>query len=150
MATGVERRYKILLVEDNPADAKVLQLALRQCEGPGKGCDLQWLMNSTDVIPFLRSPERTSDIPNLIILDYRLPTNGGRALAELKGDPNFRHIPVLVLTGSQSPKDFCDVYRRDANCCYHKPSDYDEYAGLVQVITQHWLSKICIPNCPLE
>jgi len=145
-----DRRYQILLVEDNPADAKVLQLALQQCEGPGKQCDLQWLMNSTDVTPFLHSPERTSYIPNLIILDYRLPDDGGRALTELKGDPDLRHIPVLVLTGSQSLKDFCDVYRRGANCCYHKPSDYDEYVGLVQMITQHWLSKICIPNCPLE
>ena len=149
MVGQTERRYKILLVEDNPADAKVLQLALQQCEGPGKQSDLQWLMNGTDVIPFLRSSERTSYIPNLIILDYRLPTDGGRALTELKGDPDFRHIPVLVLTGSQSPKDVCDVYRRGANCCYQKPSDYDEYGGLVHLITQHWLSKICIPNCPL-
>jgi two-component system, chemotaxis family, response regulator Rcp1 len=135
-----ESRYKILLVEDNPPDAKVLQLLLQQCEGPGKQCDVEWLMNSTDVIPFLRSSERDSYIPSLIILDYKMPTDGGRVLAELKGDPDFRHIPVLVLTGSRSKKDVCDVYRAGANCCYQKPSDYDEYSRLVEIITQHWLT----------
>ena len=109
-------------------------------------CHVSWLINSTDVIPFLRSPERASYRPDLIILDYKMPINGGRALAELKGDPDYRQIPIVVLTGVKSPREICDIYQRGANCCYHKPHDLDGYTSLVETIVTHWLGKICVPS----
>jgi len=141
-----EPNFEILLVEDNPGDAILLQDLFKHSEHPARRCNIRWLMNSTDVIPYLRSPEMAHR-PDLIIVDYKMPLDGGRAIAELKGDPDYRHIPVIVLTGTRSPSDICDVYRRGANCCYQKPSGLDEYDALVQAITEHWLGKACIPVC---
>lgn len=142
---------EILLVEDNPADAELLRDRLKECDGPGKRCNVRWLMSSPDVIPFLRSPEVSGYLPNLIIVDYKMPTDGGRAVTELKGDPDFLHIPLVVLTGTHSQRDICDIYKRGANCCYHKPSNLDEYDSLVDYITDHWLSRVCNPTChPVE
>lgn len=145
MSATNERTYEILLVEDNPADAVLLQQRLKECEAPGKTCNVRWVKNCANVIPFLRSPEMASYRPDLIVLDYRMPMNGGRALAELKGHPDYLHIPVVVLTGSTSPADVYDIYRRGANCCYHKPSDLDGLDALVTMLTDHWLTRICVP-----
>lgn len=150
MPKPANRIFEILLVEDNAADAALLQDRLKECDGPGKQCNVRWIMNSGDVIPFLRSPEMVNYVPNLIVLDYKMPIDGGRALTELKGDPDFLHIPVVVLTGSTAPKDICDIYRRGANCCYHKPGSLDDYDKLVTTITDHWLSQICVPACHTE
>ena len=147
MNRETERRYEILLVEDNAADAFVIQERLKECDGPGKHCNVRWIMNSGDVIPFLRSPEMASYRPDLILLDYKMPVDGGRALTELKGDPDYLHIPVVVLTGTISQRDICDVYRRGANCCYQKPSDLETLDKLLNFITDHWLTKICLPSC---
>jgi CheY-like chemotaxis protein len=141
-----KRLYEILLIEDNPADAAIVRQLLSECE-PGDCCNVRWIMHSQDAIPFLRSPEMGSYLPDLIILDYRMPLDGGRALAELKGDPDYRHIPTVVLTGSSSPKDVCDIYRRGANCCYRKPPDLQSYETLVRLIAEHWLTRISSPTC---
>lgn len=145
-----QRTFEILFIEDNPGDAALLEDRLKHYNGLGTNCRIQWLINSVDVIPFLRSPERASYRPDLIILDYKMPIDGGRALTELKGDPDYLHIPVLVLTGVEDPRGICDIYRPGANCCYHKSSDLDGYDSLVETVTDHWLTKVCVPSCPDE
>ena len=146
MSGGGEQNYEILLIEDNPADAMLLQQRLEECEGAAKACNVRWLKNCADVIAFLGNREMGGYRPDLIILDYRMPMNGGRALADLKSHPDYLHIPVVVLTGSKSPSDVYDVYRLGANCCYHKPSDLDELDSLIRMLVEHWLTKICTPN----
>lgn len=143
-------KLEILLVEDNPADAELMRDRLADCDGPGKSCNVRWVMNSPDVIPFLRSPEMAGYMPNLIVVDYKMPVDGGRAVTEVKGDPEFRHIPLVVLTGTLSQRDICDIYLRGANCCYHKPNTLEEYDSLIQLITDHWLDKVCNPTCHPE
>ena len=138
-------KFEILLVEDNPGDAALLQDLLPTSDGPGKCSNVRWIMNSADLIPYLRTREMASYRPDLIIVDYRMPLDGGRAIVEIKGDPDYRHIPLLVLTGSRSPEDVFDVYRRGANCCYRKPSSLEGYEALVRTITEHWLAQACLP-----
>jgi two-component system, chemotaxis family, response regulator Rcp1 len=146
MSKATARTYEILLVEDNTADALLLQNLLKEWDGPGGPCNVRWLKNCAEIISHLRTPEMSSYRPDLIVLDYRMPMNGGRALADLKADPDYLHIPIVVLTGSVSPADVYDIYRRGANCCYHKPSDLDEFHSLVKMLSDHWLTKICSPN----
>ena len=146
MRDGGERKYEILLIEDNPADAVIIEERLKDCDGPGKSCNVRWLENCAKVMPFLKSPEMAAYRPDLIVLDYRMPTNGGRALTELKSDPDYQEIPIVVLTGSVSRADVHDIYRRGANCCYHKPPDLDGLDSLLKMLTEHWLTKICSPT----
>ena len=140
-------KFELLLIEDSLADAQILQEALTTCGGIGAKCHVTLLTDSRDAIPFLREPERITRKPNLIVLDYKMPIDGGLALVALKGDPAFLHIPVVAVTGVTSPKEICDIYQRGANCCYHKPSDLDGYEQLARMITDHWLTKICVPSC---
>jgi chemotaxis family two-component system response regulator Rcp1 len=139
-----DRQY-LLLIEDNPADARLIQEALKDS---GAQCAVEWLMNSREAIPFLRGiPDGRPKMPDLIVLDYKMPIDGGLALAELKGDPLYLHVPVIVLTGVHDPRDICEIYRRGANCCYHKPDVFEGWRQIARRISEHWLTEICSPRC---
>ena len=73
--------------------------------------------------------------PDLIILDVNLPKhNGGEVLAQVRGDPAFSLVPVLMLTSSASPADQATASRLGANLYIQKPSDLDAFLGLGKVI----------------
>lgn len=137
--------YEVLLVEDNPADARMFQLAFQECHTIHIHVSI--LGNSRDVMDYLyaRGTHAGANKPHLIILDYHMPLDGGRALAELKGDPNSMCIPVLVVTGTNNPVDVDDIYRRHANACFARRSDLDSIVKLLCNIANHWLTEVMLP-----
>jgi len=140
------RPYRVLIIEDNAADARLIQLAWEECEVAHVVSSV--LADSRDTIRFLRGfpPYPQAPPPDLVVLDYRMPVNGGVALTEIKGDPDYLHIPILVLTASQNPKDYLDAYQRGANCCYQKPVGLNAHMKLICEIAEHWLYKVTLPN----
>ena len=93
---------------------------------------------------FFRSVEGAG--PDLILLDLNLPRKDGReVLAELKSDANFRRIPVVVLTTSQSDEDVLRAYNLNANCYVSKPVDLDQFIKVVRGIEDFWLTIVKLP-----
>jgi CheY-like chemotaxis protein len=137
--------FEILLVDDNPADARLIQLAFEQC--PVAKTHVSVLSESRDAINYLHHTGKFtgSVTPELILLDYHMPIDGGIALSEIKGNPDFQQIPVIVLTGSQNPRDVEDIYRRHANCCFQKKNDLEDLLGLACDIAKHWLLTAMLP-----
>ena len=66
-------------------------------------------------------------------------------LAELKSDANFRRIPVVVLTTSQSDEDVLRAYNLNANCYVSKPVDLDQFIKVVRGIEDFWLTIVKLP-----
>jgi CheY-like chemotaxis protein len=144
-ATNPERTFEILIVDDNPAEAELLRYAWNECKVVRAASSI--LHEPVDVIRFLRGANNYPGMtPDLIMLDYKMPVNGGVALVELKGDPDYLHIPVIVFSGSSNPRDFLEAYRRGANCCFQKPSDLEAHLDLVCEIAEHWLVKAKLPE----
>lgn len=84
--------------------------------------------------------------PDLVFLNWQLPDGGGEeVLAELKGDPELKPIPVLVLTCSDDAADVARSYELNANASVQKPVDPDEFATLVRSIERFWLSVVTLP-----
>lgn len=139
------RVFDILLIDDNPGDCILIEDAWAQCTIVKSKISI--LRETRDAMRYLRSaaPYVDSPRPDLIMLDYHMPVDGGVALTEIKGDPDFLQIPVVVLTGSQNPKDIHDIYSRHANCCFRKPSDLDALVAMVCDIANHWLLKVVRP-----
>jgi len=103
------RPIDILLVEDNPADARLAQEALRDTGGPHA---LHHVQRGDEALTYLRRAggHEAASRPDLILLDLNLPGMGGHdVLAALKSDPELRRIPVIVLSSSQADQ---DVLRR--------------------------------------
>jgi chemotaxis family two-component system response regulator Rcp1 len=83
----------------------------------------------------------------LILLDLNLPKKDGRTvLAEIKGNPSLKAIPVVVLTTSASEADILKSYLLHANCYITKPVDLDGFLKVVKGIDGFWLSVVKLPG----
>lgn len=135
----------ILLVEDNPADVLLTAEALR--EG-SVAHDLSVVNNGADAMHFLKHQGKFEDSPrpNLIFLDINLPKkNGFEVLAEIKGDPDIRSIPVIVLTTSSSRQDIQRAYSLHANCYIVKPIELDDFFRAIKNTEDFWGGVASLP-----
>ena len=141
-----DRVFEVLVIDDNEADARLFQEAWAECRVVSTNISI--LKNSKDAIVYLRGvePYKNTAVPDLILLDYKMPVNGGIALTEIKGDPDYMHIPMLVLSGSVDRKDYFEAYQRRANICYEKPNDLDGWISLVNHLAEHWFVRAVLPR----
>ena len=122
----------ILLVEDNPHDALLIMKALERREL----CELRAVEDGVQALSYLRSKgdDLNHLFPDLILLDLRLPKmSGHELLAEIKGDSDLRHIPVLVLSNSGGDHDVNTSYALHANCYIEQAVDF-------------WLNTVLLPR----
>lgn len=147
MKTGtLTRPIEVLLVEDNPADVRLTQEALREGKVRNR---LHSVPDGVEALAFLRREGKYADAvrPDLILLDLNLPRKSGReVLGEIKTDPALRHIPVVVLTSSQAEKDIAQAYDLHANCYVTKPVDLDRFIEVVKSIEGFWFSIVKLPS----
>ena len=96
------RPIEILLVEDNPGDARLTEEALTE----GKvSNNLSVVQDGVEALAFLRSEGAYTDVnrPDIIFLDLNLPRMSGYEVLEvIKEDPLLRRIPVVILTNLSS------------------------------------------------
>lgn len=137
---------EVLLVEDNPGDVLLTQLALKNTKLIGK---LNVVEDGAEAIAYLRKEGKhaRARTPDLIILDLNLPKVDGReVLATIKADPELSVLPVVVLTSSDHHKDIIECYKAHANCFITKPLDLDMFADAIRSIEQFWLSVSELPT----
>ena len=129
----------ILLVEDNHADALLIQQALRQVSVDD---EIERVTDGELALSRLREGPR----PGLVLLDLNLPRKDGRAvLAEVKADPELRTIPVIVLTTSSAPSDIAFAYENHANSYVRKPLGLDALVEAAEAIRDFWLRTATPP-----
>jgi CheY-like chemotaxis protein len=136
---------EILLVEDNPGDARLTREALAQSKVRN---NLHHARDGEEAIAFLRREGSFGDVPqpDLILLDLNLPKRDGReVLEEVKSDAQLMHIPVVILTSSQAEEDILRSYRLHANCFITKPVDFEQLTRVVQGIEQFWFTLVKLP-----
>ena len=137
---------EILLVEDNPGDARLTQEALKDGKVYNK---LTVVPDGVEAMAYLRREGRYAGAaqPDLILLDLNLPKKDGReVLQEIKADERLRRIPVVVLTSSNAEQDVLKSYGLHANCYVTKPVDLDQFIGSVKAIENFWLTVVTLPR----
>jgi len=136
----------ILLVEDNPGDARLTLEALKEA----KVCnELYVVEDGVEAMGFLHKEGEYIDAPtpDLILLDLNLPKKSGQeVLEEIKEDPLLLLIPVIVLTTSEAEKDVLRAYNLHANCYVVKPVNYEKFLESIRQITGFWLSVVKLPS----
>ncbi len=136
---------EILLVEDNEGDARLTREAFK--DGKLQNA-LHHVRDGVEALAFLRreGAYRSVPRPDLILLDLNLPRLDGReVLAEIKGDADLKHIPVVVLTTSNDERDILRSYNLHANCFITKPVRLDDFIQVVQSIEGFWLTIVRLP-----
>lgn len=139
------RPAEILLVEDNPADARLAMEAFSGSQVPIRLCVAR---NGIEAIEVLRGRGRFTGAsrPDLILLDLNLPgKHGAEVLAEIKSDSDLKRIPVIVMTTSRANRDVCLAYDLNANCYIAKPFELDQFLRVVRSIEDFWLSTVTLP-----
>jgi two-component system, chemotaxis family, response regulator Rcp1 len=140
------RTIEILLVEDNPGDARLTVEAFKE----GKVFNnLTVVGDGVEALAYLRRQGQytNSAQPDLILLDLNLPKKDGReVLAEIKADEHLMKIPVIILTTSAAEEDIARAYTRHANCYITKPVDLDQFLRVVQSIESFWLTLVKLPS----
>ncbi|HEY4360016.1 MAG TPA: response regulator [Bryobacteraceae bacterium] len=123
----------LLLVEDNPADANLLQRALDAGKTP---VDLVWLTDGVEALEYLSQSPRVCD---LLLLDLSLPRlTGFEVLERLRARDEFKTLPILILSGSCDPADVERCYRAGANSYICKPVHVNEVFSMAETIVNYW------------
>ncbi|MGI9533990.1 MAG: response regulator [Thermodesulfobacteriota bacterium] len=137
---------EILIVEDNPGDARLAVEALTEGKIANK---ISIVEDGVEAISFLRRENGYSDAPrpDLILLDLNLPKmNGKDVLAIIKKDLELKRIPVVILTTSDADQDIFATYELHANCYITKPVDFDQFINVIQSVENFWLSVVILPK----
>jgi chemotaxis family two-component system response regulator Rcp1 len=143
---AVEDELNILLVEDNPADIRLMLEIFREGEMAN---DFHVVTDGVEALRFLRKDGEYSSKPrpDLVFLDLNLPRKHGReVLREMKADEDLRRIPVIVMTSSEAEEDIADVYQNSASCYITKPVDLEEFMSLAAVLKKFGLSVVKLPK----
>jgi CheY-like chemotaxis protein len=138
---------EILLVEDNPGDARLAREALKDSKVKN---NLAIVDDGVKALEYLRKQGEfaSAPSPDLILLDLNLPRKDGReVLAEIKGDGMLKRIPVVVLTTSRAEQDVLKSYNLHANCYITKPIDLGQFITVVKSIEDFWLTIVKLPPC---
>ncbi len=139
------RTIEILLVEDNPGDARLTREAFNE----GRLLNnLSVVTDGVEALAYLRQEGKYANSirPDLVLLDLNLPKKDGReVLAEIKEDESLKMIPVVVLTTSASQEDVRRAYGSHANCYITKPVDLDQFLRVAQSIESFWLTLVRLP-----
>lgn len=139
------RTAHILLIDDSRGDALLARKALAESR-----IDAVVTIASTGEMAMeilLRQGEYVDCVlPDIILLDLRLPRMSGmEVLGNVKGDPRFKHIPVIVMSGSGAVETIMTCYRNYANAYLIKPGDLTQYRTAIDIIERFYLELAALP-----
>jgi CheY-like chemotaxis protein len=131
----------LLLVEDDDDDRMLFELALASTCGP---IPLQFACDGEEALEYLERTGRYAGhvavaLPGLVVLDLKLPRRTGlEVLAQMRGSPALRHVPVVVLSSSQEVSDVARARALGIEEYYVKPVDMADFEGIVRAIGARW------------
>lgn len=126
----------ILLVEDNPVD---VDLTLRAFKRRKLANEVQVARDGEEALAWIPRWEAGEPQPAVILLDLKMPrVDGLTVLREIKGHPQLRCIPVVILTTSKEDKDVATAYELGANSYIVKPVEFEKFMEVAQQIELYW------------
>ena len=126
----------LVLVEDNMDDEF---LSLRGISTSGVQCEVKVIRHGKEAVSLLVSPDGPN--PDLIVLDFHLPGyNALEIVRELRKHEKTRHVPVVILSATESEQEVASILTEGANSFVQKASDPTIYAERVSMIVRYWLT----------
>ncbi len=124
---GVQQRSHLLVIEDNPADVDLLRRALETAQ---LDCDLTVIDDGAEALALFRAGTN-ADVPDLAIIDLNLPKHSGiEVIEQMRANPNFADVPVVIMSSSSAPRDRSSLERFHIRKYIVKPADLDEFMGI--------------------
>ena len=142
----MSRTIKLLLIEDNPGDVRLVRESFTEV---GLNCFIEVLKDGAEALVHL---SRVADLPpenwpDLVLLDINLPNcSGQEVLAAIKRHPKLRTVPVIMFSTSNSEEDLRRCYELQANSYIVKPIDFDHACRIAHGIGEFWFKHVTLPH----
>jgi two-component system response regulator len=133
-------------------DADDRQMTKEAFEEARLANDLRFVEDGVELLDYLNRRGKYADPadsprPSLILLDLNMPRKDGReALRELKADPRFRPIRVVILTTSKAEEDIARTYDLTATSYIAKPVTFESLVDVVRALGKYWLEIVELPH----
>ncbi len=134
---------RILLVEDNPADARMLETAM---EKTGVPIEITLLQDGAKVIEYLTGNTGRNQC-DVLLLDLNLPRlSGFEVLQAIRARDDLRSLPVVVMSGSTNIDEIRRCYHAGANSYICNPLFLDEIFGAAARFVAYWSNCVQLPS----
>lgn len=113
--------------------------------------ELRFVENGEELFDYLynrgKYEHANNPLPGLILLDLNMPKKDGReVLKELKETPQFRRVPVIILTTSKTEEDILKSYDLGVSSFITKPVTFDELVNVIKNIGKYWFEIVELPG----
>jgi two-component system response regulator len=138
----------ILVADDDPDDR---QLTREAFEENHLANELKFVEDGEELLDYLNQRGKYSDPadapwPSIILLDLNMPRKDGReALQEIKNDPRFRAIRVVIMTTSKAEEDVVRSYNLSAASYITKPVTFERLVEVIRTLGKYWLEIVELP-----
>ena len=147
----MENAGAILVAEDNGDDVLLIRMAFQKA---GLTNPMAIVSNGEEVVHYLKGEGIYSDrkkypIPSILLLDLKMPRmTGFEVLSWIKQQPEWRSLPVIVLTMSAYGPDVKQAYQMGANSFLTKPTEFNAFVETVKQLATFWLRGCTLPDPP--
>lgn len=129
--------YLVLVVEDDPNDAFLVERAFQKCGGK---TEVKVVSTVDEAIEFLTANQEPARLPVVILQDIKLPLKSGfEFVGWLRQQPGLKRLPVIMLTSSKAPQDVNRAYELGANSYLVKPVAFEAFVNTVKALEAYWL-----------
>ena len=134
------RLPRILIAEDSPEDSELILEALREFR---IGNEVLHVKDGAETLDYLYRRGAFADYgpgqPAVIMLDIKMPrVDGIEVLKRVKGDPELKRIPVVIMTSSREEQDLLNSYNLGASAFVVKPLKFPELMEAVKTLGAFW------------
>lgn len=137
----------LVVVDDDADDRALIEKALRQLVRN----EIRPVAGGEALLDYLRERQACMDPHTaaccIVLLDLNMPgMNGYQVLAEMKADPAFRSIPIIVLTTSEAEQDVAKSYDLGANAFITKPVSFSDLVRSMASLQHFWFEIVQLPH----
>ncbi|NVO16119.1 MAG: response regulator [Rhodoplanes sp.] len=143
----------ILVAEDHNHDKFILTEVFSRA---GIRADLRFVNDGEQMLDYLyrRGPfaaPGAAIMPTLVLLDLNMPRLDGRKVIRiLRADETLRHLPVIALSTSESPKHITEAYAIGINAYLVKPANIPDYVAKVSSLWDFWMRTASLPTVDVK
>lgn len=137
----------ILIADDDADDRMFMEQALRQT---GFSHTIRFVEDGEELLDYLYQHKaytpKTAPRPTLLILDLNMPrVDGFQALKAIKSNPDFRRIPVVIMSTSTADEDMLRSYDLGVNSFVIKPFNFNRLVEVISTLKTYWLETVKLP-----
>lgn len=133
--------FKILLMEDNPADVYLFRESLKAAE---LKVDLTIIENGADGLAFARREDQYAEypVPDLAVLDLNLPKIGGVPILEaMRQNKDLEGVPVFIMTSTSGPREKARAMELGIDRFITKPQDLEDFLKIGYLVKETLLKS---------